>query len=280
MASEPEVIRDKTAMRRWSRSHRSKGKTLAFVPTMGFLHEGHLALVRAAGDLADLTVVSIYVNPGQFAPSEDLDAYPADLRGDLYKLADLGVHAVFCPTNLYDYGEGGGRGDVQARRTEGAIGSSGSPVSCLEAAAGDGSGHETWVRVEKLERGLCGMSRPVFFRGVATIVAKLFNIVEPDIAVFGKKDYQQWRIICRMALSIYNSLSKAKYAALHEQSTCQELRSLVIQLVTEAGGRIDYVEIVEQESLIPVEEIDSPAVICIAAWFGAVRLIDNMEINP
>ncbi|WOL18699.1 pantoate--beta-alanine ligase isoform X1 [Canna indica] len=283
MGSEPDFITDKAAMRSWSRSHRSHGKTVALVPTMGFLHDGHLALVAAARSLADVIVVSIYVNPGQFAPSEDLATYPSDLRGDLQKLADLGgVHAVFCPTNLYDYGCGvggaGGRGGPQS-----AAGSFISPVSCIEAAAeGDGSAHETWVRVEKLERGLCGKSRPVFFRGVATVVAKLFNIVDPDYGVFGKKDYQQWRIICRMvrdldfavkiigseivresdglamssrnvrlspeerekALSIYNSLTKAKYTAQHEKTSCQELNDIIIQSITKAGGRIDYVEVI------------------------------------
>ncbi|XP_042412548.1 pantoate--beta-alanine ligase-like [Zingiber officinale] len=310
MGSEPEVMRDKAAMRLWSRSRRSQGKTVALVPTMGFLHDGHLALIRTAHPLADLTVVSIYVNPGQFAPSEDFSTYPSDLTGDLKKLADLGiVHAVFCPSNLYDY-EGGFSEMSTADRVS-------SAVSCIEAED-DGSGHETWIRVEKLERGLCGKSRPVFFRGVATVVAKLFNIVEPDVAIFGKKDYQQWRVICRMvrdldyaikivgseivresdglamssrnvrlspeervkALSIYNSMSKAKYTALHEQTTCQEIKDIVIQMVEKAGGRIDYVEVVEQESLVAVEDIRTPVVICVAAWFGKVRLIDNMEINP
>lgn len=190
MGSGPEVIRDKAAMRSWSRSRRSQGKTVAFVPTMGFLHDGHLALIRTAHPLADLTVVSIYVNPGQFAPSEDFSTYPSDLTGDLKKLAGLGiVHAVYCPSNLYDC-EGGSSAMSTADRV-------GSPVSCIEEED-DGSGHETWIRVEKLERGLCGKSRPVFFRGVSTVVAKLFNIVEPDVAIFGKKDYQQWRVICRM----------------------------------------------------------------------------------
>ncbi|KAG6489865.1 hypothetical protein ZIOFF_051146 [Zingiber officinale] len=415
MGSEPEVMRDKAAMRLWSRSRRSQGKTVALVPTMGFLHDGHLALIRTAHPLADLTVVSIYVNPGQFAPSEDFSTYPSDLTGDLKKLADLGiVHAVFCPSNLYDY-EGGFSEMSTADRVS-------SAVSCIEAED-DGSGHETWIRVEKLERGLCGKSRPVFFRGVATVVAKLFNIVEPDVAIFGKKDYQQWRVICRMvrdldyaikivgseivresdglamssrnvrlspeervkALSIYNSMSKAKYTALHEQTTCQEIKDIVIQMVDKAGGRIDCVEmkmtptvprpeppafhivvltyflmfnflqfcipssgcvqilffstilllqrtdpgtsfsvlgfvqahygstdssasapssiilhlqqqcklvklllvealrsdyVVEQESLVAVEDIRTPVVICVAAWFGKVRLIDNMEINP
>ncbi|CAN1831567.1 Pantoate--beta-alanine ligase [Linum perenne] len=129
---------------------------------MGYLHQGHLSLVKEAQSLADVIVVSIYVNPGQFSPTEDLSTYPSDINGDIQKLRS--VDAVFHPHNLEEMG----------------------------------AGHETWVRVEKLEKGLCGKSRPVFFRGVATVVSKLFNIVEPDVAVFGKKDYQQWRIIQRM----------------------------------------------------------------------------------
>jgi pantoate--beta-alanine ligase len=187
VAGEPEVIRDKAAMRAWARRRRAEGKTVALVPTMGFLHDGHLSLVSAAaaasatGPVA--VVVSIYVNPSQFAPTEDLATYPSDLAGDLRKLAATGaVAAVFCPPDLYVRAGAGG---------------SGGAVSCLEEAS-CGDGHETWIRVERLEKGLCGSRRPVFFRGVATVVAKLFNIVEPDIAVFGKKDYQQWRVICRM----------------------------------------------------------------------------------
>ncbi|GJN22637.1 hypothetical protein PR202_gb10222 [Eleusine coracana subsp. coracana] len=188
--SEPEVIRDKAAMRAWSRRRRAEGKTVAFVPTMGFLHEGHLSLVSAAAAACAgpaAIVVSIYVNPSQFAPTEDLATYPSDFAGDLRKLAATGVvAAVFSPPDLYFRGS--------ARRPADASGNG--AISCLDEAGGDG--HETWIRVEQLEKGLCGSSRPVFFRGVATVVAKLFNIVEPDIAVFGKKDYQQWRIICRM----------------------------------------------------------------------------------
>ncbi|KAF0906188.1 hypothetical protein E2562_009209 [Oryza meyeriana var. granulata] len=185
---EPEVIRDKAAMRAWSRRRHAEGKAVAVVPTMGYLHQGHLSLVSAAAASADpvAIVVTIYVNPSQFAPTEDLATYPSDFAGDLRKLASTGVvDAVFSPPDLYDRGTG--------RR---AAASGGGAISCLEEEAGDG--HETWVRVEHLEKGLCGASRPVFFRGVATIVSKLFNIIEPDIAVFGKKDYQQWRIICRM----------------------------------------------------------------------------------
>lgn len=200
------VIRDKGEMRSWSRSRRVAGGGLALVPTMGYLHRGHLSLVEEAKRRARFTVVSIYVNPGQFAPTEDLDSYPTDLQGDLRRLAEMGVDAVFCPANLYDYGEsggvvGGGEREILAgagRTGGGDVGRERKLVSCVEDRGGEGAGHETWIRVERLEKGLCGRSRPVFFRGVATIVAKLFNIVEPDVAVFGKKDYQQWRIIRRM----------------------------------------------------------------------------------
>ncbi|XP_051207613.1 pantoate--beta-alanine ligase [Lolium perenne] len=308
-AGEPEVIRDKAAMRAWSRRRRAEGRTVVLVPTMGFLHEGHLSLVSEAAAIAGpiAVVVSIYVNPSQFAPTEDLATYPSDLAGDLRKLASTGaVHAVFNPPDLY----------VRGGTAVGA--SAGAAVSCLDAAVG-GDGHETWIRVERLEKGLCGSSRPVFFRGVATVVAKLFNIVEPDVAVFGKKDYQQWRLICRMvrdldfaieiigseivreadglamssrnvhlsreerdkALSINRSLVNARTAALnHSNSASEHIKKQIVQTLTEAGGQVDYVEIVEQESLVPVETIDRPVTICVAAFFGKVRLIDNIEIHP
>lgn len=187
---EPEVIRDKQAMRKWSRTMRSQNKTIGLVPTMGYLHQGHLSLVHQSLTIADVTVVSIYVNPGQFSPNEDLSTYPSDFSGDLSKLSALSGAkvVVFNPKNLYDYNEEGER-NKKKKMDEKKV------MSCVEEG---GLRHETWVRVERLEKGLCGNSRPVFFRGVATIVTKLFNIVEPDFAFFGKKDYQQWRIIQRM----------------------------------------------------------------------------------
>lgn len=315
---EPLIITDKNEMRQWSRTMRAQGKTIGLVPTMGYLHEGHLSLIRESHNHTHLTVVSIYLNPGQFSPSEDLSTYPSDFNGDINKLKSVpgGVDVVFHPYNLYDYvGVGGwvereGKGEKEV----GEGGGGGVVVSCVEER---GVGHETWVRVERLEKGMCGKSRPVFFRGVATVVAKLFNIVEPDVALFGKKDYQQWRIIRRMvrdldfsievigseivrdedglamssrnvhlspedrekALSINRSLSKAKLAAEKGQVNCMELKNSVIQAIQEAGGRIDYAEIVDQESLEAVEEIKGAVVFCIAAWFGKVRLIDNMEIS-
>ncbi|XP_059626143.1 pantoate--beta-alanine ligase isoform X2 [Cornus florida] len=280
---QPVIITDKHEMRQWSRSMRAQGKTIGLVPTMGYLHEGHLSLIKEAHDLTQLIVVSIYVNPGQFSPSEDLSTYPSDFNGDIKKLVAVpgGVDVVFHPHNLYDYGNnsssriGGGGGVKREEKRE-------KVVSCLEEK---GLGHETWVRVERLEKGMCGKSRPVFFRGVATVVTKLFNIVEPDVAMFGKKDYQQWRIICRMvrdldfaievigseivrdndglamssrnvhlspeerdkALSINRSLLKSKCAAEKGQVNCGDLRNSVIQAIQEAGGRVDYAEIVDQE---------------------------------
>ncbi|PRQ25571.1 putative pantoate--beta-alanine ligase (AMP-forming) [Rosa chinensis] len=307
-AKEPEIIRDKDQMRNWSRAMRSQGKTIGLVPTMGYLHDGHLSLIREAHDHSDVIVVSIYVNPGQFSPTEDLSTYPSDFHGDIQKLKAVpgGVDVVFNPHNLYDYGTN--------RRSSVSNGEAGKSVSCVEEK---GLGHETWVRVETLENGMCGKSRPVFFRGVATVVTKLFNIVDPDVALFGKKDYQQWRIIQRLvrdldfsirvigsevvrendglamssrnvrlspeerekALSINKSLSRARFSAEKGLIRCKELTNSVIQAINEAGGRVDYAEIVDEESLEPVEEIRSPVVFCVAAWFGKVRLIDNMEIN-
>lgn len=194
-AKEPKIITDKKEMREWSRSMRAQGKTIGFVPTMGYLHQGHLSLIKEAQKHTQHTVVSIYINPGQFSPNEDLSTYPSDFNGDIKKLMSLpggGVDVVFHPHNLYDYGDSR---DVGGRGREGKM------VSCIEEK---GLGHETWVRVENLEKGLCGKSRPIFFRGVATVVAKLFNIVEPDVAVFGKKDYQQWRIIRRMVSLLFS----------------------------------------------------------------------------
>lgn len=194
-AREPEIITSKEKMRKWSRAMRAKGKTIGLVPTMGYLHKGHLSLINEARQHADLIVVSIYVNPGQFSTSEDLSTYPSDFYGDLQKLMSVsgGVDVVFNPYDLYDYGSGRDREGAEKRDSV-------KEVSCLEERGG---GHETWIRVEKLEKGLCGKSRPLFFRGVATVVSKLFNIVDPDVAIFGKKDYQQWRIIRRMVSQLY-----------------------------------------------------------------------------
>ncbi|CAI5461761.1 unnamed protein product [Closterium sp. Yama58-4] len=307
-----EVIEEKDAMRQWSRRQHREGRTVALVPTMGYLHEGHLSLVRLAASLADVVAVSIYVNPSQFAPHEDLLSYPRDLPRDL---ALLKRHAVAQPP-------------AAAAPAPGSAESAATAAATAAAAAG----HETWVTVERLQRPLCGGGRPVFFRGVATVVAKLLHIVEPDVAVFGKKDYQQWRLIQRMvrdldmavrvvgapllreadglamssrnvrlspehrmqALSISRALLAAKAALEATDSGTGESErgegraqaaeaSAVVervrQTVEEAGGRVEYVQLVEQESLEPITHITRPAVLAVAAHIGSVRLIDNVEID-
>lgn len=307
MGKDIEVIRDKNAMRRWSRERRKEGETICLVPTMGYLHRGHLALVEEAKKRAQRVVVSVYVNPSQFAVGEDFGSYPSNFEGDLLKLRALSVDAVFNPHDLYVRGDGktcGEEGNGTQRI-----------VSCLEE--GGANGHETWIRVERLEKPLCGVSRPVFFRGVATVVAKLFNIVEPDAAVFGKKDYQQWRLICRMvrdldfaveiigseivrdpdglamssrnvhlspeerqkALSISKSLKKVRDDVCNGEVSTEKLKHSVVESILNAGGKIDYVEVVDQVTLHHLERIQSSAVLCVAARFGGVRLIDNMELQ-
>eukprot|EP00850_Spirogloea_muscicola_P021762 SM000261S09961 [mRNA] locus=s261:48374:50635:+ [translate_table: standard] len=322
-----EVIKDVDAMRAWSRAVRRRGGggAVALVPTMGYLHDGHLSLVREARRLAGnagVVVVSIYVNPGQFAPTEDLATYPRDTAGDLSKLETLSIDAVFLPADLYVRDAAASVSTAAALSNSGAASSrdavgnaEGLPATRSSSSSG---GHETWIQVERLQQGLCGRSRPTFFRGVATVVAKLFNIVEPDIAVFGRKDYQQWLLIQRMvrdlnfavevvgvpllrepdglamssrnvhldpdqrrkALSISTALQEVSERVQSHELDAQPLEQLVISSIQAAGGRVDYVEMVGQESLDRVERITKPCVLAVAAWFGSVRLLDNVELQP
>ncbi|GLT64867.1 hypothetical protein SLA2020_373320 [Shorea laevis] len=292
------IFTEKDEMRKWSRSTRSRGKTIGLVPTMGYLHQGHLSLVEEAHKHAEIVVVSIYVNPGQFSPSENLSTYPSDFHGDILKLKSVpgGVDAVFSPKNLYDYRENK-KSEINVDM-ENKNSCKKGVVSCVEER---GIGHETWVRVEKLEKGLCGKSRPVFFRGVATIVSKLFNIVEPDVAVFGKKDYQQWRIIQRMvrdldfgieivgsdimrdsdglALSSRNvHLSPEE----REKSVVEAHINGIVQSKLQRTSIFTCEELIKVQlemSQLLVRNLLNPLVFCIAAWFGKVRLIDNIEIS-
>ncbi|KAI5077537.1 hypothetical protein GOP47_0007923 [Adiantum capillus-veneris] len=317
-----DLLREKNEMREWSRAMKRAGKRVALVPTMGSLHAGHLSLVQRAKQLADVVVVSIYVNPSQFSPTEDFGQYPRDVQGDLNKLQPFCVDAVFNPHDLYvrDANQSGtGLLESTTKSSQQAPNETIDDKRELNLKRQEGGhGHETWVRVEKLELPLCGRSRPGFFRGVATVVTKLFNIIEPDVALFGKKDYQQWRVICRMvrdldfaieiigcdlqreedglamssrnvylssaerlqALSISRSLMQVKEAVLNGIVDVSSLVSLVKQEITSAFGRVDYIEISEQESLRPLQFVDCPAVLCVAAWFGRVRLIDNIELEP
>ncbi len=277
-------IVEKAAMRQWTRDHRAAGRRVGFVPTMGSLHDGHISLVHEARARADLVVTSIYVNPTQFDQAEDLDKYPRQLEADAAKLVAAGCDALFIPRNLYAEG---------------------------------GPPHETWVDVERLTDKLCGAHRPGHFRGVTTVVTKFFNIVEPDVAVFGNKDYQQRSVIQRMvrdldipveivgaplirdhdgialssrnarlapddrqrALAISRSLFAARDANAAGERDAATLIADVTAGISAAGGRVDYVELVDDLTLEPVTRIAGPAVLAVAAFFGAVRLVDNVALS-
>ena len=280
-----ERFSDKGSMRAWSRTQRAAGHRIGFVPTMGYLHNGHLSLVTRALERADRVVASIYVNPTQFAPHEDFDVYPRDLEGDLAKLRGLGCHAVFTPADLYALSE---------------------------------RGHGTWVEPGPEAAPLCGASRPGFFRGVATVVSKLFHIVEPDVAIFGKKDYQQWRVVSTMvreldmpidvvgmpivrepdglalssrnvrlsedqrrrALALPQSLSiAAEIVAAGERSAAAVIARMRKHLEA-SDGQVDYIAVVDAETLLPVTEISQRIVVALAVSYDDVRLIDNRELPP
>ena len=279
------IIRSTQAMQEQADKIRSKGKTIAFVPTMGFLHEGHLSLIRAGQEQADYTVLSIFVNPTQFAPGEDLDSYPQSFEKDSQAAASQGVDIIFAPdkANLYD------------------------------------DNFETYVTLEHLPGHLCGLSRPTHFRGVATIVAKLFNIVKPHVAVFGEKDYQQLAVLRRMtrdlnfdikivgapiirekdglalssrntylskgqrpaALSLHQSLLKAQNMVASGTTAASEIREAATAII---GGyletEIDYISLSDPDTLAEVETITGPTLMALAVQIGsACRLIDNMLLN-
>lgn len=280
-----EILTTTAQMQQASRQHRKAGKRIGFVPTMGALHEGHLVLVDAAKERSDLVVMSIFVNPSQFGPGEDFSQYPRDLEKDHRMAEGRGVDLLFHP----------GVEDVYP------------------------SGDQTMVVVTELTRGLCGPFRPGHFRGVATVVAKLFNIVEPDVAVFGEKDYQQLTMVRRMvhdlrwnmeiegvptlrepsglAMSSRNQyLSEGEkrdaesiYAALQEAQVLlkkgvREISQLVQAakkvLVRSGSIQLEYLEIVDPTTLTPLERVDRPARILTAVRLNGKRLIDNAPLIP
>ena len=252
---------------------RAAGTRIGFVPTMGFLHEGHLSLMRLARAHCDHLVVSIFVNPLQFGPSEDLDRYPRDAEGDAAKCQANGVDTLFTPSELYP------------------------------------PDRSTLVQVTELTSGLCGASRPGHFDGVTTVVARLFGLVQPHTAVFGEKDYQQLAVIRRMvrdlclpvdvlggplvrdadglALSSRNEFLDAPSRA-RALSLNRALRTLAGATTTNAAERIalgraeldtdgvDYLAIVDPDSLQPLTEINGRARALVAARIGNTRLIDNL----
>ncbi|NIP39690.1 MAG: pantoate--beta-alanine ligase [Candidatus Dadabacteria bacterium] len=270
-------------MKAYSDAKRSNGAKISFVPTMGALHDGHLQLVKNAANIADICVVSIFVNPAQFGPSEDFGKYPRDLDRDKNLLKELGVDAIFFPK--------------------------------LEDMYGDG--FQTYVEVEEIQKPLCGKFRPGHFRGVATVVLKLFNIVKPHYAVFGEKDYQQLQVIRRMvsdlnvdvevishpivrersglAMSSRNeylksdkreeasSISDALFNVKRQfDSGVKEKDSLLdtaYSILNEVGiNEIEYLEIVDGQNLTEKKSAGPGDVVAIAARLGGTRLIDNMRL--
>lgn len=280
-----EVITSAATLRARLNRARRAGHRVAFVPTMGYLHEGHLSLMRLARQRAELLVTSIFVNPTQFAPGEDLASYPRDLDRDVLLCQRVGADVVFAPSAEVMYP----------------------------------SGAQTIVRVTEMTQGLCGASRPTHFQGVATIVAKLFNLVQPDLAVFGEKDYQQLAVIRRMvrdlnfpieivggpivreddglAMSSRNvylsSEQRAQAPALHaalqrcaalvargERDGAALLAAARATIEAQPLARVDYIELVDPDHLTPITTVGAGgAVMALAVFFGDTRLIDNKHLD-
>ena len=279
-----QIIHRVSEMQAWSESQRQAGKTVAFVPTMGFLHEGHLSLVREAKRCCDVVVVSIFVNPLQFNQQSDFAAYPRNDEQDRHFLTQLGTDVLFNPDGSEMYPEG------------------------FQAA----------VEIGTVSQPLCGASRPGHFRGVTTVVAKLFNMVKPHIALFGEKDFQQCVVIKRMvkdlnfdleilamptirepdglamssrnarlspaerqtSLCVSRALNKAaELVSQGERQAVPVLQAVQEIISSEEGIRLDYASLCDPDTLEEVTEVTQPTLLAIAAWVGDVRLIDNRVIG-
>ncbi len=264
---------------------RSERQKIAFVPTMGALHDGHLALVKRAKELCDRVIVSIFVNPLQFGPKEDFASYPRMLQGDSAKLEAAKVDALFIPNAADMYP----------------------------------AGYQTYIFNEGMSEILCGHYRPGHFQGVLTVVAKLFHLVQPHVALFGKKDYQQYQLIKKMVLDLFFDISIEGIATLREKDGLamssrnlrlnsaerseaiqiyramqlvnvaykkgEKLKAKLLEIFTRelaksAGFRLEYAEIRYRDDLIQSpDQLEKPAVILVAAYLGSVRLIDNLELG-
>lgn len=269
-----------TAMRAWADEQVAAGRRIGFVPTMGFLHDGHASLMRHIRADVDLLVVSIFVNPLQFGPDEDLERYPRDPEGDTALCEENGVDVLFMPPTLYP------------------------------------EGFSTTVAVTGLTDGLCGAARPDHFDGVTTVVARLFGVTRCHVACFGEKDYQQLAVIRRMVRDLALPVevigapllraadglamsSRNTYLSADERarglSLQRALKALVAAaqagqthvptLLADARGllqadRVDYFELVDAATLQPLVTLDRPARALVAGFFGATRLIDNMAVEP
>ena len=287
--SRPELIRDPAAWQRRCTDARDAGTRLALVPTMGYLHDGHLSLMRQARVRADergrpgLSLATIFVNPTQFGPTEDLARYPRDLEGDLAKCGAAGVDLVLAPDDP---------GAVYPRD------------------------FQTWVDVAEVSKGLCGERRPGHFRGVATVVAKLFGLSRPHVALFGEKDWQQLQVLRRMAIdldmgvevvgmpiireadglamssrnayltadergravAISRALGEAGRRAAAGERDPAALSAGIRSAVEAAGMRVDYVELAHPETLRPVAHAAPGTRVLVAAFLGKTRLIDNVAL--
>ena len=275
-----EIISDPQAMHGRARQWRDLGLKVVLVPTMGFFHQGHLSLMEYGRSIGDRLVVSLFVNPTQFGPQEDLQRYPRDLDRDLRLAREAGVDCLYTP----------------------------------EAGAMYPPGYQTFVTVEVLSGGLCGASRPGHFKGVATVVLKLFNQVEPQAAVFGEKDYQQLMVIKRMvtdlsvpvevvgrpivreadgvamssrntylnpeerdaARCLFRGIQAARDLAAAGETSRDRILDQVREIITATRlARMDYVELADPESLEPAEAIRGQARLIMAVWINNTRLIDN-----
>ena len=277
------VFKDPQKLQRWALKQREAGVRIGLVPTMGYLHEGHLSLITAAKKYADAVVVSVFVNPIQFGPNEDYEKYPRDEKADLAKCKSAGAAAVFLPTPQTMY-------------------------------APDASVH---VTEEVLANRLCGLRRPGHFRGVCTVVAKLFNLAQPQVAVFGQKDFQQACVIRRMvrdlnfpirivvapivrepdglarssrntylseeercrAVGLSQSLCLAKRLFREGQTSAKRIVSNMTKSLEKDGLQVDYVEIVDAETLDPVKTVQKGNAVLLAVYDGKTRLIDNCLIS-
>jgi pantoate--beta-alanine ligase len=277
------ILHTPDEMQKQARLLRQSGKYIGFVPTMGFLHEGHLSLIRLAREYADIVVVSIFVNPAQFGPNEDLAAYPRDFERDEKLCREAGADFLFYPTpeNMYL------------------------------------NDHSIWLSEDALSCVLCGASRPGHFRGVCTVVAKLLNIVLPDFMVLGEKDAQQLRVLRRMvrdlnfpvkisaaptiretdglamssrnkyltpaerkeAACLFQSLETAKALVAEGERDADKIKAAMREVIEKTSGRIDYLEIVDDETLQSLEILEKPALAALAVKFSGARLIDNAVLR-
>lgn len=280
-----EIVRRVRSMREICKQARTKGQRIGFVPTMGFLHQGHVALIRKMSEQADIVVVSLFVNPTQFGPGEDFESYPRDVTRDTDACIREGVDYLFAP----------------------------------EAQEIYPPGPRTYVEIPDLSATIEGASRPGHFRGVATVVLKLINIVQPHAVAFGQKDAQQAIVIRRMvedlmldlelhvvptvrderglalssrnkyltpefyeaALAIPRSLEAARHVVGEGQTKPEEVLAATQEvLAAEPLVKIDYVELVDPKTMVPVELIEGPVLLLVAAALGETRLLDNATISP